>query len=83
MKKALLCAGLGSAITGLFYLYAGLPRTGPDPLVVIIAVPLQILARLITKDRTTGEFLYYAMQVVLFSGLSYLILGAFGSLRKR
>ena len=71
----------GCALTGLYYLYCQIPRTGPSLLTLFISVPVQCVANLITKDRTFGEVCYYGLQILIFGVLSYSIMSFVEKLR--
>ena len=74
MKRLLISALIGGLLTGLLFAVSQVPTSGPTPLPIFVVVPFQVLASLITKDRTLGEFGFYGIQFLVFSGVGYLVM---------
>jgi hypothetical protein len=82
MKRIIISGLIGCLLTGLLTVCLRVPTNGPTLLDVFVAVPLQILASLITKDRAFGEFVYYGIQIIVFGGICYFVLSAFRVFRR-
>jgi hypothetical protein len=83
MKRVLLSICIGCVITWLLFLYGAHPRSGPTPIIALLMVPFQLLASFVIKDQIVGEILYYGMQVIVMSLLSYVVLYIVSQFRKR
>jgi hypothetical protein len=81
MKRIVTSILIACLLTGLLFVICQVPTSGPTPIVFVV-MPFQILASLITKDRAVGEFVYYGVQIVVFGGMCYLLLGAFRGFRR-
>jgi hypothetical protein len=82
MKRILISGLIGCSLTGLLTACLRIPTNGPTLLDLFVAVPFQILASLITKDRALGEFVYYGIQIIVFGGICYFVLSAFRWFRR-
>ena len=82
MKRLIYSASLGCLLTALLYALIQIPTSGPTPLTAFVALVFQIPTMLITRDRTLGEYVYYAIQILFFSVMSYGILAMLRSVRQ-
>ena len=74
MKRIIYSVILGCALTALLCELIQIPTSGPTLLDMLVVLLFQIPATLITKDRVAGEYVFYAIQVLFFSTLSYGVL---------
>jgi hypothetical protein len=74
MKRLIFSTILGCALTVLLYALIQIPTSGPTPLDAFVVLVFQIPTMIITKDRILGEYVFYGIQVLFFSALSYGIL---------
>lgn len=82
MKRVTLSVLIGCLLTGTLTVCLRIPTNGPTLLDLLVAVPFQMLTMLITKDETLGEFVYFGLQIIVFSGTCYLSLTAFRHFRR-
>jgi len=82
MKRILISCLIGCLLTGLLTVCLRIPTNGPTPLDLLVAVPFQILASLITKDRYLGEIVFYGVQIIVFGGICYFVLTTFRVFRR-
>lgn len=72
MKKVLISIVLGGIITWIIYLIGRIPTTnGPNPLVLICVMPFQILALIINRYVPVGDIVYFGMQILFWSLVSF------------
>ena len=77
MKRIVLSAVIGCLLTTIIYFVCQIPSHGPTLLALIWILPIQILASLITKDRSLGEYAFFGLQLSILGGKSYLVLEVF------
>ena len=82
MKRVIYSVILGCALTALLYALIQIPTSGPTPLTAFVVLAFQVPTMLITKDRALGEYVFYAIQVLFFSALSYGILAIVKAMRQ-
>jgi hypothetical protein len=71
----LICSAiLGCVLTAVLYALIQIPTSGPTPLTAFVVLVFQIPTMIITKDRVLGEYVFYAIQILFFSAVSYGIL---------
>ena len=76
-KRIVLSAVIGCLLTTIVYFVCQIPTQGPTLLALIWILPIQILSSLITKDRNLGEYAFFCLQILILSGMSYLVLEMF------
>jgi hypothetical protein len=82
MKRIIFSGIIGCLLTGILTVCLRIPTNGPTPLDIFVAVPFQILTSLLTKEEPLGEFVYFGLQIIVFSSICYLVLYAFGRIRR-
>jgi hypothetical protein len=71
MKRLIYSVILGCLLTATLLLLIMIPTSGPTRLTTFVVLAFQLPTKLITKDRVLGEYVFFSIQVLFFSALSY------------
>jgi len=74
MKRLIYSVIPGCLLTAILLVLIMIPTSGPTPLTIFVVLAFQLPTKLITKDRELGEYVFFAIQVLFFSALSYGVL---------
>jgi hypothetical protein len=81
MKQFIFSLVGGGTITFLLFALAG--RSGPSVVTEVLIIPFIIVSSFLTKNRAVGEFLYYGLQVIVWSFITYILLNWRSNSRRR
>jgi hypothetical protein len=73
-KKVLFSLLIGALLTWALYFQSIEPSDGPKAVTLFLVIPVQLLVSTITREKMTGEFLFYGIFVFAFSLGSYLVM---------
>ena len=81
MKRFVISIICGALLVLILSAVIRIPTNGPTFLDICVVLPFQLVAMAITKDRAFGEFVFYGLQVIVFSTVCYLFLAVGANLR--
>ena len=82
MKRVIASLIAGCLLTWIMYLIANVGWQGPNTVIFIITLPVQLVVKLITKHSQTADHLFYVLMVCVNAFVVYLVLYAAGKFRK-